>query len=181
MLTAGAIGLLGGICANLKIHGGLYILPALVYHLCRSPGTAAGRRLTCVTGCTAAIALAVPFIPDTVSLSEYYHYFQVLSHHPWNRWLFEQNVVFEVMCLLPILAMYGLFVTRPPPAFSVRRNSSLVYDVGYISRVGERSRTTPPAAFSSVCRFGLCCHAPRGRVSLQDLRQGAGTKVSLGA
>ena len=117
MLTAGALGLLGGICANLKIHAGLYILPALVYHLCRSPGTAAGLRLTCVAGCTAAIALAVPFIPDNVSLSEYHHYFQVLSHHPWKRWLFEQNIVFEVMCLLPLLAMYALFVTKLPPAF----------------------------------------------------------------
>jgi hypothetical protein len=117
MLTAGALGLLAGICANLKIHGGLYILPALVYHLCRSPGTATRLRLTCVAGLTAAMALAVPFIPDNVSLSEYHNYLQVLSYHPWNRWLFAQNIVFEAMCLLPLLAMYALFMTKLPPSF----------------------------------------------------------------
>ena len=62
MVTAGALGLLGGICVNLKIHGGLYVLPAFVYQLCRSPGLGVGLRLTCVAGLTAAITLAVPFI-----------------------------------------------------------------------------------------------------------------------
>src|SRR5262249_17343886 len=95
MLTAVALGLLGGICVNLKIHGGLYILPAFVYHLSRSPGAGARLRLICVAGLTAAVALALPFSPSNVSLFEYYHYFQMLRHVPWNRWLFEQNIVFE--------------------------------------------------------------------------------------
>jgi hypothetical protein len=117
MLTAGALGLLAGTCANLKIHGGLYILPAFVYCLCRSPGTTASLRLMCVAGLAVVIAVVVPFSPDNVSLFEYYHYFQALSHHPWQRWLFEWNIVFEGMCLLPLLSMYALFMTKLPPAF----------------------------------------------------------------
>jgi hypothetical protein len=118
MLTAGAFGLLGGICANFKIHGGLYILPAFVYHLCRSSGTGVGLRLTCVAGLTATIALAVPFIPNNASLSQYYRYFQILQQHPWNRWLFGQNIVFAGMCLLPLLCLYVVFTPRLPRAFN---------------------------------------------------------------
>jgi hypothetical protein len=117
MLTAGALGLLGGICANLKIHGALYILPAFVYHLCRSQGTAVGLRLTCVAGLAAAIALAVPFSPNNVSIFEYYHYFQILKQHPWERWLFEQNIVFEAMCIAPLLLIYVLFIPKLSRAY----------------------------------------------------------------
>jgi len=118
MLTAGALGLLGGICVNIKIHGALYILPAFVYCLNRSSGIAAGLRLTCVAGLAGAIALAVPFSPNNVSFLEYYHYFQTLSHTPFNRWLFEQNIVFEAMFLAPLLCMYALFRPQLPRAFN---------------------------------------------------------------
>lgn len=118
MLTAGALGLLGGICANLKIHGALYILPAFVYWLCRSPGAAVGLRLSCVAGLAATVALAVPFSPNNVSLFEYYHYFLILKHTPWNRWLFEQNIVFELMLLAPLVLMYALFRPKLPHAFN---------------------------------------------------------------
>jgi hypothetical protein len=117
MLTAGALGLLGGICANLKIHGGFYILPGFVYHICRSPGTGVGLRLTCVAGLAATIALAVPFSPSNASLIEYYHFFQTLSHTPWDRWLFEQNIVFAGMCLAPLFLMYVFFIPKLPRAF----------------------------------------------------------------
>src|SRR5262249_54579676 len=59
MLTASSLGLLGGICVNLKIHGGLYVLPVFVYHLCRSSGGGIALRMTCIAWLTAAIALAV--------------------------------------------------------------------------------------------------------------------------
>jgi hypothetical protein len=117
MLTAGGLGLLGGICVNLKIHGALYILPALVNHLGRSSHTLVGLRLTCVAGLAAAVALAVPFVANNVSFFEYYHYFQVLKHTPWDRWLFEQNIVFEGMCLLPLLSIYVLFTPKLPHTF----------------------------------------------------------------
>jgi hypothetical protein len=118
MLTAGALGLLGGLCTNLKIHGGLYILPAFMYHLIRSPDARAGLRLTCVAGLTTAIALVTPFIPSNISLSEYNNYFQILRKHPWDRWLFERNVVFAGMCLLPVGSMYAFFSPRFPRAFN---------------------------------------------------------------
>ena len=117
MLTAGGLGLLGGICVNLKIHGALYILPALVDHLGRSPGTLLGLRLTCVAGLVAAVALAVPFGANNVSLLEYYHYFQVLKNTPWDRWLFEQNIVFAGMCLAPLFLMYAFFIPKLPRTF----------------------------------------------------------------
>jgi hypothetical protein len=118
MLSAGALGLLGGICANLKIHGGLYILPAFVYCLCRSRGTAVGLRLTCLAGLAAAVALAVPFSPHNVSLFEYYHYFEIMKDAPWNKWLFERNIVFVGMCLAPLFLMYALFRPKLPSAFN---------------------------------------------------------------
>jgi hypothetical protein len=117
MLTAGAFGLLGGICVNLKIHGGFYILPAFVYCLSRSHSTAAGLRLTCVAGLAAAISLAVPFGANNVPLFEYYYYFQVLKHSSWNRWLFEQNIVFVGMLLVPLLSIYALFTPKLSRAF----------------------------------------------------------------
>jgi hypothetical protein len=118
ILTAGALGLLGGLCVNLKIHGAFYILPAFVYFLCRSPNAATGRRLTCVAGLAGAIALAVPFSPNNVSIFEYYQYFQMATHHPWDRWLFEQNIVFAAMCLLPFLSVYVLFRPELQRAFN---------------------------------------------------------------
>ena len=117
MLTASALGLLGGICANFKIHGGLYVLPAFAYCLSRSHSTAAGLRLTCVAGLAAVITLVVPFGASNVSLFEYYYYFQVLRHTPWDRWLFEQNFVFIGMCFVPHLSMYSLLTPKLPRAF----------------------------------------------------------------
>jgi hypothetical protein len=117
MLTAGAFGVLGGLCTNLKIHGALYVLPAFVYWLCRSSGSAVRLRLTCVAGLAAVIASAVPFSPNNVSLFEYYHYYQMLSHTPWNRWLFAQNILFGGMCLAPLVLIYILFIPKLPRAF----------------------------------------------------------------
>ena len=79
VVTAGVLGLLGGICVNLKIHGALFILPAFVYQLGRSPSSAMGLRLMGVAGSAAAIALAVPFGPSNVSFVEYCHYFRMLK------------------------------------------------------------------------------------------------------
>ena len=117
ILMAGALGLLGGLCVNLKIHAALYILPAFVYYLRRSPGTAVGVRLTCVAGLTAAIAVIVPFSPNNASLVEYFYHFQALRHNPWDRWLFQENIVFAAMCLAPALLMYALFAPKLPHAF----------------------------------------------------------------
>jgi hypothetical protein len=117
ILTAGALGLLGGLCVNLKIHAALYILPAFVYLLRRSPGAAAALRLTCVAGLAAAIAVIVPFSPNNASLVEYFHHFQALRHNPWDRWLFEENIVFAAMCLAPLVLMYALFTPKLPREF----------------------------------------------------------------
>ena len=117
IVTACTLGLLGGACANLKIHGGIYIFPGFVYFLCRSSGLGAGLRLGCVAGLTATVALTVPFISNSASPSEYYNYLQVLRQHPWNRWLFAQNIVFEVMCVAPLLLMYAFFTPRLSRAF----------------------------------------------------------------
>jgi len=118
MLTAGALGLLGGLCVNFKLHGGFYILPAFVYCLGRSPNAAAGLRLTCAAGLAAIIALAVPFSPSNASLIEYYHHFQAISNNPWNRWLFEQDVIFAGMCFAPLFLVYVLFTPKLPRAFN---------------------------------------------------------------
>jgi hypothetical protein len=106
------LGLIGGLAANLKIHGALYVLPTFVYLLSRSTGAAAALRLTAVAGLAGIVALAVPFTPSNVSLLEYYHLFRTLSHTPWDRWLFEQNAVFAGMCLAPLFLMYLIFTPK---------------------------------------------------------------------
>jgi len=118
MFTAGALGLLGGICANIKMDSALSILPVFVYCLYRSPGVAVGLRFTCVSGLAGAIALAVPFSPNNASFLEYYRYYHMLTNNPWDRWLFEQNVVFAAMLLAPLLAIYALFTPKLPRAFN---------------------------------------------------------------
>jgi hypothetical protein len=50
-------------------------------------------------------------------LFEYYHYFQTVKNHPWNRLIFAQNIVFEAMLLTPLLCMYVLFTPKLPRAF----------------------------------------------------------------
>jgi hypothetical protein len=117
MLTAGALGLLGGICPNFRIDGAFCILPAFVYHLCRAPSAAAGLRLICVAGLAGVIALVIPFSPNNVSLFEYYHHSQVMSYHPWEKWLFGQNIVFAAMLLAPLVLVYALFIPKLPRAF----------------------------------------------------------------
>jgi hypothetical protein len=112
---AAVLGLIGGLVANLKLHGALYVLPMFVYLFCRS--TAAALRLTAVAGFAGIVALVVPFTPSNVSLLEYYHYFRALSRTPWDRWLFAQNAVFAAMCLAPLLLMYIIFTPRLPRAF----------------------------------------------------------------
>ena len=59
-----------------------------------------------------------PFIPNNVSIIEYYRYFQVLQHHSSNKWLFAQNVVFTGMCVVPLFLMYTFFTPRLPRAFN---------------------------------------------------------------
>lgn len=118
LLTAGTLGLLAGISTNLKIHGALYILPALVYCVCRSRSTAAGLRLTCVAVFAGALALAASFIPANVSLFEYYHYFRAVKNRQWLRWLFAQNIVFAAMCLSPLLSICALFRPKLSRAFN---------------------------------------------------------------
>jgi hypothetical protein len=117
MLTAAGLGLLGGISVNFRIDGAFFILPGLAYHLSRAPSTARGLQLTGVAGLAGVIAAVVPFIPDNVSLFEYYRLLKVMSHHPWERWLFEQNIVFVGMLLLPFLCMYVLFTPKLQPSF----------------------------------------------------------------
>ena len=117
MVAAAALGLLGGFCANLKIHGALYILPVFVYFLFRSPGIAVGLRLMCVAGLASVVTFAAPFAPNNASFFEFYNSLKALSHHPWDRWLFEQNIVFEGMCLLPFLLIFLSFIPKLPPVF----------------------------------------------------------------
>jgi hypothetical protein len=117
MLTASAFGLLGGICLNLRIDGALFILPTFVYHLSRSPSLVAGLRLTGVAGLVGIIAAGLPFIPSNVSFVEFYNLVQVMSKHPWERWLFEQNFVLAGMLLVPLVCMYALFRPKLSHAF----------------------------------------------------------------
>ena len=164
MLTAAALGLLGGVCADLKIHGVLYILPAFVYCLSRSPSTAVGLRLTCVAGVVGLLSLwPSPLARITSHYLNITIIFKQLRITPWVRWLFEQNIVFEAMCLAPLLSMYALFTPKLPRAVQLVFSSArFVHDDGYISCCGERIGTIPSPTFSSVCRLGLRCHASRG-------------------
>jgi hypothetical protein len=75
--TEGAIaglilGVLAGLAANLKAHGAIYIIPLIVFHVCRHPrprlADVAGVCIGCMSG------LLVPFAPTNVSLRQYVAY-----------------------------------------------------------------------------------------------------------
>jgi len=181
-LTAGGLGLLGGVCVNLKVHGGIYILPAFVYHLCQSSGAGVRLRLTLTAALTATIALVVPFIPDNVSLFEYYHYFQILQYHPWNRWLFAQNIIFAAMCLAPFLLIYAFFTPKLPAAF-YWFFATLVLSVAIVTFPMAESGAGPHhlLPFLPPVIWGLVVTRRAVKVSLQDLpARGRYAGLSLG-
>ncbi len=112
------LGLLGGIAMNLKIHGAAYVLPMYVLLLCRMETNAIRVRLTLIAGLAGIVALALPFLPSTVSLPEYLHYVQLATGQPISRWMFEKNVVFAVLLLVPILWIYFFFRPNLPLGFA---------------------------------------------------------------
>lgn len=117
MLSAAALGLLAAISSGLKIHGVLYILPVFVYLLFRSDPTVR-MRLTVVAGVAGVVGLATPFLAKNVSLIEYFNYIRLLTvHHPWERWLFEQNITFTTMGLAPLIWIYACFTPTLSRAF----------------------------------------------------------------
>ena len=99
------LGLLAGLESNLKIHGVLYVLPAAVYFLLTSQRLAARLENASIGFAAALVTFSLPFLPHNVSFAEYLHYFELLSHHPLDRWLFEQNVAFAAMLILPIIPL----------------------------------------------------------------------------
>jgi len=182
MLTAGVLGALGGVCVNLKIHGGLYVLPAFVYHLARAPSVGVGLRQTCIAGLTAIIALAVPFIPSNASLFEYYYYLRLLQQHPWDRWLFEQNILFAAMCLVPLFLIYLFFKPKLPRAFYWFM-TALSLCITIITLPAAKSGTGPHhlLPFLPAIAWGLVVMRREAAVSLRDLpARGRYESLSLG-
>jgi len=118
VINAIALGLLGGALVNLKIHGGLYILPIFIYFICRSEPTALRGRLVIVTAIAGLFSFLIPFLPKNVSISSYIEYFQLLSQQGHLvRWIFEKNVVFALALLAPLAAIFISCGRKLPPWF----------------------------------------------------------------
>jgi len=180
-LTAAALGLLGGICLNVSIDGALSILPAFAYFLSRSPSPLAGLRLACIAGLVGIIAAVVPFSPENVSPLQYYHLFQVTSRHPWQRWVFEQNVVFAAMLLLPLLpllGMYALFRPKLPVAFKWFIATLVLSVTLETFPAAESGRGPTTCCFFFLLSSGAssCC-VERSGPAYRTPAQGPGTRV----
>ncbi len=100
VLGAAALGLLGGISAGLKIHGMVYIFPAFINFLFRADPLSVRIRLMVVAGVVGILVLATPFLRNNASIVEYTSYLRIVNgQHPWERWLFEKNIVFAIRVL----------------------------------------------------------------------------------
>jgi len=98
-----AVGLLGGISVNLKVHGALYVLPYAVALLARESSRAAQLR-TAVIGITSSLpAIVLPFLDPDVSLSHYIAYIQNASRHGMDEPLLLANLRFAGVLLTPFL------------------------------------------------------------------------------
>jgi hypothetical protein len=119
MVNAIAIGLLGGIVVNLKIHGGLYLLPAFVYFVLRSDSPARRLRLVATAVAAGTAGLAIPFLPHNVSVVNYIDYFATMRHHTIERWLLEKNVVFAAALFSPLALLFICCGRKLPARFAV--------------------------------------------------------------
>lgn len=120
MINAAVIGLLGGLLVNLKLHGGLYVLPAFTYFIARAEGTQLRMRLTAVSAVAGLLGLLLPFVPGNVSASNYVLYLRIIGeHHHVLLWMFEESALFAGALLAPLGLLYLACGRRLPAGFAV--------------------------------------------------------------
>ncbi len=183
VLGSAALGLLGGISAGLKIHGMLYIFPAFIYFLFRADPLSVRIRLMVVAGVAGILVLAAPFLTNNASIVEYTSYLRILSgQHPWERWLFEKNIVFATMGVIPLVWIYACFTPTLPRAvwWFV---TSIVISIAIVSYIASFAGAGPyhllPFLPSLAWAFFVICHEASSR--LRDSRsRGVYEGISLG-
>ena len=166
VVTAGVLGLLGGICVSLKIHGALFILPAFVYQLGQSPsernGPAAdgrGRVGACYRFGSPLLARATSRSSSTTIIFECSSSIRG-SYGSLNRTLFSKRCAWRRSCCC--LHYSPETFTRVQLVYS---SAGSVHDNGNISCVDERSGATPSSSLS----FRLSSGGHVGQVSTPPL------------
>lgn len=106
------LGLLCGAAVAIKAHAPLYLLPSLyLWVIRRSPQQWRREWLTAAAcfGCAAALALALPFVPQNVSAAGYLQYLALATRHGLSLDLFARNCAFMVGIWAPVIVLIGSF------------------------------------------------------------------------
>jgi hypothetical protein len=180
--SAALLGVLGGLAMNLKIHGALYVLPMVAYCLFQAEANTTRLRLAAIAGTAGLIAVALPFLPQNVSLLNYLHYVEMASHHRIDRWIFEKNVVFTALCLGPALWLYAAFVPKLPRGFGWFA-AAMLASMAVSAVMGAKEGSGPHHLLPFVPLCAWAFFAIRGAVS-RSLSDDAGSAklaaISLG-
>jgi len=104
-----------GAAADLKLHGPIYLVPALYWWMrAQNPLTPARwLKAVAVAGVAGLLAVGLPFLPHNVSLHGYLVYLGLASHHGLVWGEFGWNVAFLAVLWAPVALILG--ATRAMP------------------------------------------------------------------
>jgi hypothetical protein len=101
------VALLAGASADLKLHGPVYVAPALAVWASRYPLRTRGSlsRAAAVAAIAAAVGCLAPFVPSNVSLAGYLTYVKLASRQGLSVAILVSNLAFLVSLWVPALLL----------------------------------------------------------------------------
>ena len=103
-----AVGLAAGAAVNLKVTGGIYLIPVVVLATAKH-----GVRVVSATAAIGAVAAAVPFLIPKVSLVHYFDYLRLSARNGLLVSKLSENAEWSVVLLTPLLVTWwGVSGTR---------------------------------------------------------------------
>jgi hypothetical protein len=115
LARAAILGLLMGLSANLKIHGGFFILPIYAFFVSQADSTIKRVQLVAITAAAGLASLALPFAPENASLAPLCRPLRSCAaprHIPMD--ISNTTSLFLAMCWSPVLWLYALFRPKLP-------------------------------------------------------------------
>jgi hypothetical protein len=179
-LTLVVLASLAGGAADLKVHGPVYLLPALYWWAARQPGRPASFWLTAcaIAGAVGMVTAALPFIPANVSLRGYLVYLHLATKHGLEWREFGWNAAFLLSLWVPP-ALLLLASRQLSPSPLLRRFAAVLLAVeGLVCVIAAK----PGAGLHHLIPF-LGYHALllQGMLTAGTLSAGMQERVSRGA
>jgi membrane protein YdbS with pleckstrin-like domain len=103
--AAVAIGILGGLSINLKLHGGFYIFPCAMALFVPWVSFANAARIAAIVALSGLPTLVVPFLDPNVSFTQYVAYLRSASRHGMDLTSLLTNLGFASVLLMPVLIL----------------------------------------------------------------------------